>query len=311
MTAVSTRHLAEHASATAANAAAHPQYVRSLTGHSGCAVSLCLDGDRYFVRKVSASVAYNARFQQQIDKQKALAAVIATPSVLTEGKTGGLLWYDMEYVQGHGFVSFAPLQAVSRIPEMVGQLTDPLHRLADTRSGSLDPQLFRAKMAELNTTVRSSPFYEAHELFLDGLFARLDREQWSGIPQTLCHGDLTVENMLIRDDGSIVFIDLLDGNLESVWMDVAKLIQDLESGWSLRSILWQERPDATAKLLKTISHYLADEITSQMTELFPDLSPKLSALRALQALRVLPYVRDATIFTRVVAGLQRIHFIEA
>ena len=289
----------------------HPQHIRTLTGHSGCSVSLCLDGDRYFVRKVSASPAYNKRFRLQIEKQNALSSVIATPRVLQQGEAGGLLWYDMEYVQGHGFVSFAPLQAVSSIPAMVERLTEPLHRLAETATGSLDPALFHSKIAELKTSIGKSPFYSTETQFLDDLLDRLAARSWRGIPQTLCHGDLTVENMLIRDDGSIVFIDLLDGNLESVWMDVAKLIQDLESGWSLRSILWHERPDATAKLLRTISRYLADEVTSQMTAYFPQLGANLPALRALQALRVLPYVRDETTFSRVVSGLRRIGSIEA
>ncbi|GHD14297.1 phosphotransferase [Tianweitania populi] len=289
----------------------NPQHVRTLTGHSGCSVSLCLDGDRYFVRKVSASPAYNARFRLQIEKQNALADVIATPRVLQQGEAGDLLWYDMEYVQGHGFVSFAPLQAVASIPAMVERLTDPLHRLSATVSGSLDPALFHAKIAELKTSIAKSPFYDTEPQFLDALLEQLAAQAWTGIPQTLCHGDLTVENMLIRDNGSIVFIDLLDGNLESVWMDVAKLIQDLESGWSLRSILWHDRPDPTAKLLRTISRYLAEEVTSQMTGFFPKLDAALPSLRALQALRVLPYVRDATIFSRVVSGLRRIGSIEA
>jgi aminoglycoside phosphotransferase len=288
-----------------------PQHVRTLTGHSGCSVSLCLQGDRYFVRKVSASPAYNQRFQLQIEKQNALAAVIETPRVLQQGEAGDLLWYDMEYIRGHGFVSFAPLQAVSSIPSIVERVTDPLQRMATTANGCLDPALFHAKIADLKTSIAKSPFYETEAEFLDALLDRLAAQPWCGIPRTMCHGDLTVENMLIRDDGSIVFIDLLDGNLESVWMDVAKLIQDLESGWSLRNILWHEHPDPTAKLLRTISHYLSEEITSQMTSVYPDLGAALPSLRAIQALRVLPYVHDATVFSRVVTGLRRIGTIEA
>ncbi|GHD21430.1 hypothetical protein GCM10016234_35070 [Tianweitania populi] len=263
------------------------------------------------MRKISASPAYNVRFKQQIEKQRALARIISTPRVLQQGESDGLLWYDMDYVQGHGFVSFAPLQAVSDIPRIVEQLTKPLHRLAETASGSLDDGLFVAKVIELNASVRRSPFYPAYVAFLDDLLDALGEADWTGIPRTMCHGDLTVENMLIREDGSIVFIDLLDGNLESMWMDVAKLLQDLESGWSLRSLLWQERPDATAKLLRTISHYLADEVTTQMTGLFPGLFARLPALRALQAMRVLPYVHDKAIFAGVIAGLKRIRLIEA
>jgi hypothetical protein len=81
-------------------AAVHPaEHVRTLTGHSGCAVTLCLEGDSYFVQKRSGSPAYNHRLTKQIEKQIALSAVIPTPKVFRRGEQDGLIWFDMEYVQ--------------------------------------------------------------------------------------------------------------------------------------------------------------------------------------------------------------------
>ena len=37
---------------------------------------------------------------------------------------------------------------------------------------------------------------------------RLLEMPWTDIPQSLCHGDMTLENMLLRQDDSLVFLDL-------------------------------------------------------------------------------------------------------
>jgi hypothetical protein len=286
------------------------EHVRTLTGHSGCDVSLCLAGDSYFVRKRSGSTAYNHRLHKQIEKQIALAAVIATPKVLRQGMENGLVWFDMEYVQGHGFISYAPLQSVARISEMTEQLADPLRLLGETTRETLDPSLFHSKLSALGGALSASPFHPSHAGFLNRLIDALQTCDWAGVPHSLCHGDLMVENMLMCDDGDIVFIDLLDGDLDSVWMDVAKLIQDLNSGWSLRSVLWNGRPEPAARLLRTLTKYIADEIEERMTGLFPRIGGHLDQLRALQALRVLPYVRDRAVFDNVVTGLISLAFSE-
>lgn len=286
-------------------AAVHPaEHVRTLTGHSGCDVSLCLEGDCYFVRKISGAPAYNHRLIRQIEKQITLSSVIATPKVLRQGEQSGLVWFDMEYVQGHGFLSYAPLQSVARISAMTDQLAEPLRILGTTTTGTLDPSLFRLKLIELNASLPTSPFHHSHAAYLSGLMDALETYSWTGVPRSLCHGDLTVENMLMCDDGDVVFIDFLDGNLSSVWMDVAKLLQDLNSGWSLRSVLWKGQTDPAARLLRTLTRYIAEEIEERMGDMFPLLGDHLDQLRALQALRVLPYVRSPEVFDNVVAGLQ-------
>lgn len=278
-------------------------HIRTLTGHSGCLIELRLAGDFYFVRKRSASPAYNSRLRAQIAKQVALSALIATPRVYRQGEEDGLVWFDMEYIRGSGFVSYTSLQTVGQISAIVGQLAEPLHVLAGTSVGSIEPALFEGKLAELKRTVVANPLHLPHAGAVDRLLGRLAHSDWSAVPKSLCHGDLTVENMLMRENG-IVFIDLLDGELESVWMDVAKLIHDLQSGWSLRSMLWSGKPDPTARLLHALSRYLAEELENRMDKLFPALRGRLDQLRALQALRVLPYVRSAAIFDNVLAGVQ-------
>jgi len=282
------------------------EVIKELTGHSGCSVQLCLRGDRYFVRKISSSPSYNIRLKRQADKQVALSRFIPTPEVYIVGEIGELAYFDMEYVRGHGFISFAPLQSVKGICDIVESLCASISSLAATRTQDLEAVFFARKLDELARTVPASPFFAAHESFLDQTIDTLRHKPWKGVPKTFCHGDLTVENMMLKDNGGIVFIDMLDGELESVWLDIAKLLQDLHSGWSLRSLLWAQEPAPSDRLLRTLTRYLADEIETQMARNLPQFAILSHDLRALQALRVLPYVKDAVTFQHVVSGLKEL-----
>src|SRR6202007_385393 len=55
----------------------------------------------------------------------------------------------------------------------------------------------------------------------------LDRD-WDGIPESVCHGDMTLENLLLRKDRGAVFIDCDEPFVSSSWLDLAKLCQDID-----------------------------------------------------------------------------------
>ena len=50
-----------------------------------------------------------------------------------------------------------------------------------------------------------------------------------------CHGDLTFSNMIISENGQVCLIDFLETFCESPLQDYAKLIQELNYGWSFRN----------------------------------------------------------------------------
>lgn len=282
------------------------EVVKRLTGHSGCSVLLCRAGDAYFVRKYSASIAYNPRLHEQAAKQARLSALVRTPKVIDQGVADGLVFFDMEYVSGHDFRTYAPLQNVASLSAFAHRTLEPLGTLAGTRAGSVSAARFEAKVHSVCTALAASPFVGRHSAVLGRARSVLETADWSGIPRTDCHGDLTLENMLVRDDGEIVLIDLLDGDLESVWLDAAKLLQDLDSGWSLRAFLWKSELSSADRLMLMLSRYLYEEIKVQVLEMFPELDSRLRQLRTLQAMRVLPYVHDEGTFWHVVNGLDRI-----
>ncbi len=231
--------------------------------------------------------------------------MIRTPRIIEQGLQDGLIYFDMEFINGHSFGSYAPLQNVATLSDFARRILEPVRALAENRSGTISAATFRTKVESVSRAVAASAFYPSHRAILDRALASLDQADWSDIPCTASHGDLTLENMLVTEEGEIVLIDLLDGDLETVWLDVAKLLQDLESGWSLRGVLWKAELSANDRLMAMLSRYLYDEIRSQILVMFPQLAPKLSQLRVLQAMRVLPYVHDEITFRHVVRGLDR------
>ena len=113
---------------------------------------------------------------------------------------------------------------------------------------------------------------------LDGL------RQLGDVPPTLCHGDLTLENMVVGQDGEICVVDLLDSPFEHYWQDVAKLHQDLSGGWYLLS-----KPPVAQCVLEYVSRRLLEAAT----RLHPRYPQVHALLVASTFVRILPYARNA------------------
>ena len=62
---------------------------------------------------------------------------------------------------------------------------------------------------------------------------KLKAFDFSSVPISPCCGDLTLENIILSSSGVYV-IDLLDSFCNSWMIDVAKLLQDIDLGWSYR-----------------------------------------------------------------------------
>lgn len=283
------------------------EVIKILSGQSGCDVALCRRGGSYFVRKTSASLEYNSRLEQQIEKQMSLARLVAVPSIISKGLNAGLIYCDMEYVSGSDFATYCTHERFSAISDLSENLTTIVASFARTGVGSIDARKFKAKVQSVTRAIQHHQCYREHAEALDAACATIADADWSGVPSTDCHGDFTLENIIFQPSGTLVFLDMLDGELESYWLDIAKIIHDLEIGWSLRRLLWTAAPSQEARFLSMVSRYLAEELLQRFTSLFPDIALRLTPLRILQAARVLPYIKDVETFARVVNSLTRLH----
>ena len=203
----------------------------NLSGHSGCRVYLMEDENgETFVRKISKDQIYNNRLQAQCRKQAEFRGdLIQAPAIWKQGITeDGLFFFDMDYIQGITLAEYIRTMEIGKIRGLVDMLSSGM--IADGR-GARSPeaiQIFRKKLSSLRTRLEprnNSVIHEALDL--------LERHDWSNMTVSPCHGDLTLENIIVKDE-RLYLIDFLDSFYDSWFMDAGTLLQDVQVMWSYR-----------------------------------------------------------------------------
>jgi aminoglycoside phosphotransferase len=280
--------------------------VRPLKGHSGAEILLCVRGRSTIVRKTAGSVAQNARLQQQIAKQRLLAAHgLPFPRLLAEGVDAmGLAYAEMEYVPARTVASTVVAAATFDQDQVLKAIERALTLFRLNAGSALDPQIFRRKIDEI--VAKSDQ--RVQERPLKGRIASLGHDlaarDWRAIPSSPCHGDLTLENILLHRNRS-VFIDCDEPFASSYWLDLSKLFQDIDGHWCLRA-LYLEPPktaltNATGRLLR-----LAAPLRALAERLAPTFEAYRPQLTALNLFRTIPYTDNRRQIEFVLARMRTV-----
>jgi hypothetical protein len=263
-----------------------------LTGHSGAVVLLIHEPGHSFVRKRAGAAEQNIRLQAQCRKQQAqFESGLKLPRVISSGMAGGLFHFDMEYIAG---ASVAHECLGGHLPDSAGLATalrQFIGRYAQTAGTPIAPASFQDKLRAILAKCRGNKVVWTMLPALDAGLRRLAAQDWRGIPQSDCHGDLTLENILVHR-GAYSFIDTDVPELESFVMDVGKLLQDVIGLWCLRhlaltapgTVQYLNAQLSLARLRVTLQNALA--------EFLPATGNISSALAMLNLMRALPYCRD-------------------
>ena len=178
-------------------------------GHSGCVLKLI---NETTVRKTSKNLEYNTRLASQIEKQKNFShPTLRVPEVFDTGHEDGLFFCDMEYIRGVSFRDYCSVNAYSDIEQLFDKL------LVDENQQTED-----------KTKDIYKKCYSLSEFPMD----LLSKVSWD-MPVGSCHGDLTFENIMVKD-GELYLIDFLDSFVDSSLIDKSKLMQDTFCAWSFR-----------------------------------------------------------------------------
>jgi aminoglycoside phosphotransferase (APT) family kinase protein len=249
------------------------------------------DGRRWFVRKVARGEHLAGRLRRQVRKQEAfrrsVGELVPAPAIRAEGEVGSdLYWCDMDVVRGDDAASFLQRASYAEVRRFADLWCDYL-RAASGRPGLVARPGPRSLAEALAAKVReveragaavSPPVRRFLELELDRV------RRFPSPPPTLCHGDLTLENIIVTPSGQPWVVDLLDAPYESYWQDVAKLHQDLAGGWHrVREIA----------ISRGVLSYLSRRLLETMAELDPDYPSAHHLLLVVTLLRVLPYATSA------------------
>lgn len=250
-----------------------------LLGHSGCKIFLMENGDNEcLVRKFSKDIAYNARLKLQYEKQKRFCNPgIKAPKIFSCGfDNDGLFYFDMEYIRGITLSEYIKNMNVNEIGNIVDILTSQIRNINDEIYEN-NSQAFLDKIEDLMKKLDAP-------LMLKGL-EFLSQHDWKKFPHTFCHGDLTLENILVCR-GNFYFIDFLDSFYDCFILDFATLLQDVHCMWHYR---FEKTLDTNTKIRLIIFRDLLMKKISAYGISAVDVYCAL----LLKLIRIYPYTKDS------------------
>lgn len=239
--------------------------IKKLNGHSGCEVLLYKNDNNFFVRKISQTKNYNERLNIQIEKQKSFKSdLIKKPNIIDCCYNDDKFYCDMQFING---VNFSNIIETSNITE----IDFYFHKIINfiQNNNFIDENVsfdVNQKIKNLNIDLLKYDYYIKYCHDFD----------WTKVKKSYCHGDLTFENILIFNK-NIYFIDFLDSSINTKFIDVSKMLQDIILFWSWRHS--KQQP-----YIKLIHLYDIIKASFSVEEML-----SIKKLLVLNMLRIIPY----------------------
>ena len=264
-----------------------PVDIKVLKGLSGCKLTLVEDvKGKYTVVKYSSSEAYNPRLRIQCFKQRSFKKHnnINAPEIYDQGQFNGLEYFRMEFIKGQTLADLVKNVDIDQVTPILQDILGMLCASITKHPNAESRSIFQKKIDSLKRQCQGMPYFNQ-------VFAKLERFDWMNIPNTYCHGDLTAENIIISGK-NIYLIDFLDSFYDTWLIDVAKLLQDFELGWSFRA---SEVLSVDLDLkLRYCSKFIRDFICNhESAKRYLDV---IYAILLLNICRIYPYAKDEVTF---------------
>ena len=240
------------------------------TGLSGCKLELIGSNT---LRKHSSSPSYNKRLELQIKKQELFSNQVfrnvETPKVLSKEDS----YFDMEYVTGRSFDEYFSVCSLDDIDFVFDSLCGYFDGLI-SNAQYYQPEVSKKRLLDKINSL------ETHTNHLTDLYhiRQMVSSITMKIPQTFCHGDLTLTNVIFNKN-RLYYIDFLDCFIDSFLCDLVKLKQDLFYHWSLDvqgiknlrirqiySFLWRKLEKRYSKYVETIEFDVLDILNTLRLE---------------------------------------------
>lgn len=211
-------------------------------GHSGCHIEIIpFNGQKEFrVIKSTYDKSYTNRLYKQAKKQMAFYNInvnnIYVPKIFEITKKEDFTSFQMEFIYSLNFVDFFEKISVNRIDQFIQTIISFIDNSIDhSTNKELDTKVITEKYNRVKSKIFTNQL-----LTEDNHFSKIieNTDQLYNITPTMilplgiCHGDLTLSNMLFNGD-NICLIDFLDSFVESPIIDIVKIRQDTFYSWSL------------------------------------------------------------------------------
>ena len=268
----------------------------ALVGHSGVEVTLIRTLHGTVVRKQSVYPRQNERLKAQANKLLECARQgLPCPAILELGMTDDLVYFDMEYIPGETLANAVLAGRQLDWHRVIDQIVDIVVGFRASQSGVFDAAVFRTKLDAIGAACGKAMQDGGISRAIDRTIGRLWCMNWDDVGISACHGDLTFENILVKLDETLVYIDF-DVPEQSSWMlDVGKLYQDLLGHWCLRHIAPASASvpiDANYRNANLRLDQLARQLSDRIRYVDSAVEARGRQFAAFHLLRTLPYATD-------------------
>lgn len=254
---------------------------RELTGHSGCALNLIKKDGKLIVEKQAKNLRYNERLKIQCAKQDHfISDRLHAVKVIASGyKRDGLFYFDMDYISGITMAEYMREISLQQLDDLAGVLFNQM-----IQPQEYDPYACHVFYKKIEDLRKHIPYQD--DVIQQALTLLKDYE-WKYMIPSDCHGDFTLENILIAGN-QIFLIDFLDSFYDSWMIDYAKILQDVELFWHYRHELHM---DVNLRMRLLI---LKENLKNRILRLKDgkNLMGCIYHILLLNILRILPYTEE-------------------
>jgi serine/threonine protein kinase len=271
-----------------------------LNGYSGCDLEIISSDNDCKVCKVSPSIAYNERLQEQKRKQVSTKlGELRNCPVYDDGYRNGIYYFTMEYINGTTLADYVELIKLSDVESVVAMLTK---HFAEFKKKDLNAsKVFKEKIRKTVSAMYSNSAVNMNCREISEALSILNRCSWEFVVPSSCHGDLTLENIIVGIDGYYL-IDFLDSFYDTWMIDAAKLLQDFVCYWSYRN----REMNANLEVRLLIFRDLCIKRIIDMDN-GKNLLETVYHILLLNLLRILPYTQNKKDYDFLIGSIAKIN----
>ncbi len=250
-----------------------------LNGNSGCYLKIISKNNILLVEKTSKNKDYNTRLKKQVEKQKSYNhPFFKVPHIHEEFVHNELFGFTMNYIQGSLLSEKLKIIELSNLPILANKFFYMFEKIINFDKTGKNKIYIKIEELENNISLKN--------YVLDKSFFLLKNFDWSYLIESNCHGDLTLENIILYNN-EIYFIDFLDSFYDSWMIDCAKLLQDLECYWSYRKEIMSENTEIRLMIFKNL---LISKIKN--LKFGNEILVTIYHLLLINLIRIIPYTND-------------------
>jgi hypothetical protein len=281
-----------------------------IKGHSGCLVDVVSADGKSWVDK-SAPPEYADRLRVQIQMQRDARRAnrldcVRIPAIHSEDDTadGGLL-VRMEYLSFLDCLEFYSTASLDEVDGIAAHLIAYLEaNLADCSLKPVEANVLLDKIESIDRQLSFTPCADAYRGLFGPVRRRISEIRGLSLPIGRTHGDLTLSNIMVASDlNCIGLFDFLDGYLESPLVDIAKVRQDTQFGWSS---LMSETPVDQARFKQIMRH--TDALIVEHFSKHEWFCRGIDLIQAVNLLRISPYAQSDATHGFVIDALHELGF---